>query len=119
MSWLLHLDKSTDQEREQRYRDAVATDPSFDNIPDHWELELLGVHPDFQRKGIGAKLLQYGFDRAREDKVPLILFATLRGEKLYLKLGFREVNRVTVDEEHDLKWAAMIWYPPDESMGQR
>jgi ribosomal protein S18 acetylase RimI-like enzyme len=29
----------------------------------HWFLEMLGVHEDYQRQGLGAKLIKWGTDQ--------------------------------------------------------
>jgi len=35
----------------------------------HWYLHVLCVHPDWQGKGVGSALLQWGFDKAEDDAV--------------------------------------------------
>ncbi|KAJ9664040.1 hypothetical protein H2198_000543 [Neophaeococcomyces mojaviensis] len=139
------LDWSNDAAAERHFRttlDAPTFARYFEHLPQlhkqvkqdqHWELELLGVHPDFRRRGIGKMMLQWGFEKATRDGVPLILTATLAGEKLYLHCGFREVARVVLNlastediekekpEELSVKlrkgegftWAAMVWEPPN------
>ena len=140
------LDRSADPGAEAHFRRMVA-EPVFDEYfaglaeehrtvkrDQHWELEILGTHPDFRRRGVGKVMLEEGFRRARVDGVPLVLVASVMGEKLYLNAGFREVNRIPMlpgDEgandrlkELDLgmgkgkglSWACMVWEP--ESMGE-
>lgn len=133
------LDKSCDPAAERHFRRTLNVDfmkPYFAGLAEterqrigdqHWELELLGTHPDFRRRGVGKMMLQWGFERAREDNVPLILIASIIGEKLYLSNGFKQTNRVNMlpekkdstSEELDvgrsrwegISWAAMVWEP--------
>lgn len=136
------LDRSADPKAERAFRETLAADvfrSYFESLPveqkeamqdQHWELESLETHPDFRRRGVATALLQEGFGRASKDGVPLVLSASVVGEKLYLKAGFREVNRLSMvplgqylDEglnekdfdqgkERGLTWAAMAWEPP-------
>jgi len=132
------LNRSCDPAAERHFRNVLDQDvmePYYAALPDedkqrlghqYWELELLGTHSDFRRRGVGKLMLQWGFERAREDNVPLILTATVMGEKLYLSTGFREVNRLhMLPEENDtlkqidlgqgkgkgMSSAAMVWEP--------
>lgn len=133
------VNKSCDPAGERHFRSVLQVDfmePYYAALPEadrqrlgaqHWELELLGTHPDFRRRGVGKMMLQWGFERAREDNVPLILVATVTGEKLYLSTGFREVNRLDMLPEkandilkeldlgqgkgQGMRWAAMVWEP--------
>jgi len=139
------LDRSIDPVALEHFR-SVLNAPNFakyfESLPQrhkevkqdqHWELGLLGTHPDYRRRGVGKMMLQWGFDRATSDGVPLVLIGTTSGEKLYLQCGFREVARVDLTslvakgrgkarlEELDmglgrgkgLNWAAMVWEPPN------
>ncbi|KAK5938595.1 hypothetical protein PMZ80_008784 [Knufia obscura] len=139
---LFGLNRSCDQAAEQHLRRTLDVDmgkllqPYLEGLPEeerqrvggqHWALELLGTHPDFRRRGVGKMTLQWGFERAREHRVPLILIATVTGEKLYLSTGFREVSRVDMRPEKEddvlkeldlgqgkgkgISWAAMVWEP--------
>lgn len=140
-SRLFKLDKSADQEAERNFHLAVANDifePYFSSLPaerkeamqeQHWELESLGTHPDFRRRGVGKMLLQWGFKQATKDEVPLLVSSSIIGEKLYLNTGFREVNRFNMLSDgrfsdarlkeldfglgkgKGLSWAAMVWDP--------
>ncbi|MHC4216296.1 MAG: GNAT family N-acetyltransferase [Planctomycetota bacterium] len=55
----------------------------------------LEVHPDFQRKGIGRKLMEMGIDFARNKRIgtgenlgEFTLFADVGADRFYEKLGF-------------------------------
>ncbi|KAJ5813391.1 uncharacterized protein N7503_000141 [Penicillium pulvis] len=66
-----------------------------------FQLKELFVLPEYQRQGLGGLLVAYGVHRADELCLPAYTEATPEGLGLYLKHGFKEVDRVTVDLE---KW---------------
>ena len=49
------------------------------------------VHPKHQRRGIGRKLIQWGLDRADDEKIVAYLNARPAARKLYLAAGFQPV----------------------------
>lgn len=61
-------------------------------------LELI-TSPAYQRRGIGASLIQYGLEKADKEGVPCYLTASPMGAPLYKKVGFEEVGRVEVELE--------------------
>lgn len=63
------------------------------------------IHPDYQRRGIGGKLLQTVIDRADTEGVPTILTSSESAHELYLKLGFEDLGVWTIDNE---AWAKEI-----------
>ncbi|KAK5076778.1 hypothetical protein LTS08_005949 [Lithohypha guttulata] len=58
----------------------------------HVYCHVVAVHPQYQRRGIGALLTQPGIDVAQQLEVPLYLEATDNATKLYSKLGFEKLN---------------------------
>ncbi|KAJ5520949.1 Acyl-CoA N-acyltransferase [Penicillium fimorum] len=58
----------------------------------HYYLDILGVHPSYQGKGLGTKLLKWGLTRADAEGVEVYLAASPAGRPLYSKYGFREVD---------------------------
>ena len=58
----------------------------------HWYLELLSTRNEYQRKGIGRILLQWGIDKADADGLECYLGSTPQGKGLYEKFGFKEVK---------------------------
>ena len=50
---------------------------------------LMGVHPEFQRRGVGLALMQYLLSWLDKKNIPLVLLdASPSGQLLYQKLGF-------------------------------
>ncbi len=54
-------------------------------------LGIVIVHPERQRQGIGRAVIERCLE---ETTTPVMLVSTPEGERLYQKLGFREVGRV-------------------------
>ncbi|KAE8423899.1 acyl-CoA N-acyltransferase [Aspergillus pseudocaelatus] len=55
-------------------------------------LRVLVVLPEYQRKGIGAKLMTLGLEEAAAQKLPVWLESSEEGYALYKKLGFKDLN---------------------------
>ncbi len=69
----------------------------------HATLLDLVIHPDFQSRGLGKKLIGYIVTKLRAEGVnDLILFASPSVADFYHSLGF-------VSEPNNLKW--MLWCP--------
>ncbi|KAK5704289.1 hypothetical protein LTR97_003305 [Elasticomyces elasticus] len=51
----------------------------------HWFLEMLGVHEDYQKFGIGASLIKWGTDQADSDGLETYLDASEKGKPYYKK----------------------------------
>ena len=66
-----------------------AWDKWADAYPERWHLSNMAVDPTHAGRGIGKRLLQWGLDHARAEGVPVTLFASFAGRKLYDKQGFR------------------------------
>jgi ribosomal-protein-alanine N-acetyltransferase len=68
----------------------------FRTIGDEGELLLLGVAPDFRRRGIGRKLLDHFLDQARESGVSRVHLEVREGNPavvLYRHAGFTLAGR--------------------------
>jgi len=74
-------------------------------------LHVLVVHPRFQRKGVGATLLDWGLEKARARGEKVYLEATNFGEGLYLKKGFKEVGFMILGNNGDIQMPCMLWDP--------
>ncbi len=70
--------------------------------PERWNLHVLAVSPERQRKGIGGLLLGWGVEKGREEGVPVALEASPGGIELYLKVGFVVVETIKITEDVDL-----------------
>ena len=81
-------------------------------LDDMWYLKVLAVHPGYQRRGVGAALLDWGLKHARARGEKAYLEATLFGKGLYLKRGFTTVGELLVGEEGDeVRLSCMLWDP--------
>ncbi|KAJ4397249.1 hypothetical protein N0V93_001473 [Gnomoniopsis smithogilvyi] len=70
--------------------------------PVAFTLDVCAVDPDFQRRGIAAKLVQYGLDEAeRRGGLEAMTEASVMGRHVYKKLGFQPVAEIDygVDEK--------------------
>ena len=70
----------------------------------HWYLQLLGTHPDWQRQGIGARLMGVVFEQAAEDGLPCYLETeTVENVAYYRHHGFE------VRSEWDIPTGPHMW----------
>jgi GNAT superfamily N-acetyltransferase len=53
-----------------------------------WSLEICGIHPDFQGKGHGRLLVQWGFDKADAEGVCNSVVSAWGKDGFYKKCGF-------------------------------
>lgn len=109
--WYMNIDRSYDKIRFAKFWDVLARYPFFEDIANYWELELLAIHPTYQRQGFGSLLLMWGMKQAALYQMPVVVAATFNGEHLYRKHGFEECGRIDF-EESAFSWTAMIWTPP-------
>lgn len=56
------------------------------------DLEILGVHPAYQGRGLASKLLKWGLQRADEEGVEVYLSSSPEGRPMYEKNGFQGRN---------------------------
>lgn len=54
----------------------------------HADLEILGVDPAYQGRGLGSKLLKWGLSRADEEGIEVYLCSSPEGRRVYEKYGF-------------------------------
>lgn len=71
-----------------------------------WYLEILGVAPDVQRRGVGRRLLEHGLERADADSRPAYL-ETSAPENVgyYERFAFRVEREVTLLPDGPPHWA--------------
>lgn len=64
---------------------------------DAWILEVLGVHPSAQRRGVGSRLVEYGLEQARSDGVGAFLLTSSREViPFYVRFGFSVEKELAV-----------------------
>lgn len=56
------------------------------------DLEILGVHPSYQGRGLASKLLKWGLARADDEGVEVYLSSSPEGKMLYDRNGFEETE---------------------------
>lgn len=74
---------------------------TFDSTYGEQQLNLmvLATRPDYQRRGAGSALVQWGMKKAKEEGLTVTLFSSPQGHGLYSKLGFVEVGTAHVQAE--------------------
>ena len=108
----MKLDRSKDKKRAQVLDNVpVVSLGTFDGRknPRHWHLVAISVEPEEQGQKIGKALLEYGFDLARKDDLPLLLTSVPGTRSFYEKSGFQAYEHWSLDH---LTWHAMFWQPP-------
>ncbi|KAI9733612.1 MAG: hypothetical protein M1834_003214 [Cirrosporium novae-zelandiae] len=92
----------------QRFHEMAEEIMKGANICDnHWHLNTIAVSPLFQNQGIGAMLIDWGLESAKEEGVPVTLESTTITSKLYVKKGFRDIGVIRVTK--DLQMQVMIF----------
>lgn len=108
--WYLNIDRSYDKLRFAKFWDVLSRYPFFEDIAHYWELEMLAIHPAYQRQGLGSTLLRWGMDQAFLHQLPVVVAATVNGEHMYRKHGFKECGRIE-SQESGFSWTAMVCRP--------
>lgn len=71
------------------YRLVVAKEKSGSAQPAFMVLDICGVHPDYQGRGVAKKLVQWGLEEAqRRGGLECMTEASVMGRRVYQKLGF-------------------------------
>lgn len=84
--YLIHLDRSCHKQRNELIKDASSRSP-----PAIFALDLCCVHPDFQRRGVATKLVQWGLDEAkRRGGLEACMEASVMGRLVYVQSGFKQ-----------------------------
>jgi GNAT superfamily N-acetyltransferase len=63
------------------------------------------INPDYQRRGIGGKLLTEVLKRSDEERISIYLASTAESIGLYSRMGFESLGRWPIDNEY---WAGRI-----------
>jgi GNAT superfamily N-acetyltransferase len=65
--------------------------------PEYAYVGLMGIHQDFQRRGLGVALMEHVLSWVKDRNIPLVkLDASSAGQPLYEKLGFVPLDEVCV-----------------------
>lgn len=111
--WLFPLRWYNHSKREEFHRLQEECMEKFmgqNGIDEMWYLKTLAVHPGFQRRGVGAILLDWGLNHARERGEKVYLEASESGKGLYLKKGFKELGDL-VPGDKEVLLPCMVWDP--------
>lgn len=86
-------------------------EPVLDRCKDvgHITLTSLAVDPSFHRRGIGARLMRWGLERAETEGCPIVLIATSKGAGLYAKMGFEVYGILSLRDLRGDK--VMVYWP--------
>lgn len=61
-------------------------------------MSLLAVRPEYQRKGLGSKLLEPVLEQVDKEQKSTYIEASKKGLGLYLKHGWKEIDELLVDQ---------------------
>ncbi|KAL2846163.1 hypothetical protein BJY01DRAFT_213520 [Aspergillus pseudoustus] len=62
----------------------------------HYYLDMLAVDPEYGRRGLGARLLKWGLDRADSERVITFISSSPAGRTLYEKHNCKALNNYQV-----------------------
>jgi GNAT superfamily N-acetyltransferase len=85
------------------------------------QLQILATHPKYQRLGAGTALCNDGIRAARMLRLPIAVFASPMGHKLYSQLGFTTLDTVTIQvkgEEENVVLTAMAYVSSKRSVAR-
>lgn len=121
VSWAAGGDKSRDPEALRILRGWIQVDEeriwkSHEERANRWHVQSLVVLPEWQKRGIGKRLMMEVMSRAKKDGVMIGLESSIIGEGMYKKLGFELLGRYTQEPnllglEHGDEGGLMAWYP--------
>ena len=78
---------------------------------EHWYLQMIGTHPDWQGRGIGSTLIREGLSWARRDGLGVYLETeTVENVAYYRHLGFEVRSEWDVPAGGPHMWG--MWIPP-------
>ena len=102
---LLHERKDADTARLHIYRQR--TTEAKESIlrarygDQHLNLVQVAVASQYQRRGVGKAMVNWGIERAREQQVPITLFATCTMMPWYESQGFKALDSVFIQAEDE------------------
>jgi len=100
-----HIRRDGDPRRMQAWTAITAKSKAevFDSVfgPRHIHLQILATHPNYQRRGAGRALCEWGARFAERIAAPITVFASPIGSLLYRNAGFMLVENVKVQVAED------------------
>ena len=95
------LDPSLDTSHLQAYEDQMSkqnpAEKALKGYEGHLWLNFIGTHPQYQRRGVGRRLISWGVNRANTEGIPIALIASPHGVRLYESVGFQDVGLCVLD----------------------
>ncbi|KZF24051.1 hypothetical protein L228DRAFT_281163 [Xylona heveae TC161] len=107
-AWAIGSDRSVSWENVKIMNDTRGY-TFFDNLHERWHLSMLAVGAQYQRLGVGSKLIDWGFDIAQRERVPVTLVGSPLGTSLYRKKGFKTCG--LRETTKDIVGTIMLWEP--------
>lgn len=107
-----NLDWSQDPSKRAILTGLFAQTFGEDIFPEAWLLANVVTHKDYQRRGIGTRLVRWGLDQCEAERVPCGVESSFAGMRLYEKLGFRKFEDLRYGEKEKETMAVMVWEPP-------
>jgi GNAT superfamily N-acetyltransferase len=108
---LFNLDRSQDTAKRDILNKLFAQTFGEDIFPEAWLLANVVTRKDYQRRGIGARLVKWGLDQAEAERVPCGVESSFAGMRLYAKVGFRQFDEMRYGKKEKETMAVMIWEP--------
>ena len=59
---------------------------------ENWALDFLAVHPEFEGKGHGTSLTQWGIEEAKKEMIATSVVSAYQKDSFYERLGFVKVG---------------------------
>ena len=103
----LKADKSVDYAVRDTF--FASAPEEFEDIHEMWKLHNLVTDPKYQRRGVGGRLIEWGQEQARKEGTCVGLTASMVGQQVYRKKGFRMYGVVPCEGFLDVPM--MIWVP--------
>jgi GNAT superfamily N-acetyltransferase len=96
--------------KERAWQQDIETEVgSWSSFSEQWFVKSLVVQQEWRRKGVGTQLMGIVLEKAAAEGAPVILEATVRGEKLYTALGFKVIDGPQGDDVKE-SGTRMLWH---------
>lgn len=108
------VDPTIDHAHMASIKDIISRPHDPEIFAECWELNVLYVATNYQRRGLGTLMLQWGLDQAGNEGVPVIVRSSPVRVWLYEKSGFRSIEKQDFDQYFDPGGRGihtLIWEP--------